>query len=162
MGTAHYKVGAAPTDSLSHCTSCSRLSHLSLTASLTHLCLTRCFSVTASHSLSLAHFVLLAGMGAGIVGPGFFRSLVRYMFMGSFYMNQVLLFSLVLHYLFAEFDGSHFPFMKPITRHPFAIWLLVRCAPPEGLLACSLTPVLPRAVAHVALCSPASPIPCHA
>ena len=41
-------------------------------------------------------------------------------------MFVLLMTSLMLHYLFAEFDGTRFPCMRALTRNRFAIWLLVQ------------------------------------
>eukprot|EP00656_Telonema_subtile_P038948 TRINITY_DN44106_c0_g1_i1.p1 TRINITY_DN44106_c0_g1~~TRINITY_DN44106_c0_g1_i1.p1 ORF type:complete len:441 (+),score=143.96 TRINITY_DN44106_c0_g1_i1:88-1410(+) len=54
------------------------------------------------------------------------RDRMRGLFTSSFYLFQLLMLSLILHYLFAEFDGARFPCLKPLTRNKYAVWLLVQ------------------------------------
>jgi hypothetical protein len=66
------------------------------------------------------------GMDSGILGTDYVIHTVRFMFLLSFALFNILLVGLMLHYFFAEFDGERFPWLKQFTRSPFAKWLLVQ------------------------------------
>jgi len=81
--------------------------------------------LNAAFMQGVAEFGYL-GVDGGILAKGVILHTIRFMFMLSFILFNVLLVGLLLHYFFSEFDGERFPWLKRFTRSAFAKWLLVQ------------------------------------